>query len=169
VRTSAWSSGHSSRPTSTDGSTIDDANACTLAARAPHCRGVTQSSLQTLVEQEDSCVHLLPLECTADVLLTKPPMFVSGAFPFYEFCRQNMEPTSGLEPLTCSLRVIIRTLQRFAQDCKSHYLGDFLFCGLPCVAPNCARGGVKVVSTSAPYPPSTTPALVDAHSLSNPS
>jgi hypothetical protein len=27
---------------------------------------------------------------------------VSGAFPFYEFCRQNMEPTSGLEPLTCS-------------------------------------------------------------------
>jgi hypothetical protein len=41
-----------------------------------------------------------PLESTADVLLTKPPMFVSGAFPFYEFCRQNMEPTSGLEPLT---------------------------------------------------------------------
>ena len=37
-----------------------------------------------------------PLESTAD----KAPMFVSGAFPFYEFCRQNMEPTSGLEPLS---------------------------------------------------------------------
>jgi transposase len=32
-------------------------------------------------------------------------MFVSAAFPFYKFCRENMEPTSGLEPLTCSLRV----------------------------------------------------------------
>jgi hypothetical protein len=29
------------------------------------------------------------------------------------------EPTSGLEPLTCSLRVIIHALQGFAQACKS--------------------------------------------------
>jgi hypothetical protein len=29
---------------------------------------------------------------------------VSGAFCFYGFCRKNREPTSGLEPLTCSLR-----------------------------------------------------------------
>jgi hypothetical protein len=27
---------------------------------------------------------------------------VSGTFHFYGICRQNMEPTSGLEPLTLS-------------------------------------------------------------------
>jgi hypothetical protein len=37
---------------------------------------------------------------TADVLLTKPSMSVSGTFHFYGFCRKNKEPTSGLEPLT---------------------------------------------------------------------
>ena len=31
---------------------------------------------------------------------------------------KNREPTSGLEPLTCSLRVIIHALQGFAQACK---------------------------------------------------
>jgi hypothetical protein len=40
--------------------------------------------------------RVLELESTADVLLTKPPMFVSGALPFYWFCRQKGEPTSGL-------------------------------------------------------------------------
>ena len=29
------------------------------------------------------------------------------------------EPTSGLEPLSCSLRVITQALQGFAQECKS--------------------------------------------------
>src|SRR5215216_3922285 len=33
-------------------------------------------------------------------------------------CRKG-EPTSGLEPLTCSLRVIIQALQGLADDCKS--------------------------------------------------
>jgi hypothetical protein len=36
-------------------------------------------------------------------------MIWSGAFPFYGFCRKNKEPTSGLEPLTCSLRVSCST------------------------------------------------------------
>jgi hypothetical protein len=31
---------------------------------------------------------------------------------------KNKEPTSGLEPLTCSLRVITQALQRFARGCK---------------------------------------------------
>jgi hypothetical protein len=35
-------------------------------------------------------------------------------FHFYGICRQKREPTSGLEPLTCSLRVINRVLQGFA-------------------------------------------------------
>src|SRR5918996_3124836 len=32
---------------------------------------------------------------------------------------ESGEPTSGLEPLTCSLRVITQALQRFARGCKS--------------------------------------------------
>jgi hypothetical protein len=36
------------------------------------------------------------------LLLTKPPTFMSRAFRFYGFCRENKEPTSGLEPLTSS-------------------------------------------------------------------
>jgi hypothetical protein len=39
---------------------------------------------------------------TADVLLTKHPMFWSEAWHFCRICRQKREPTSGLEPLTCS-------------------------------------------------------------------
>src|SRR5215204_4294737 len=58
------------------------------------------------------------IESTADVLLTKPSILVSGTFHFYGICRQNMEPTSGLEPLTCSLRVIGQVLQGFAEACK---------------------------------------------------
>src|SRR5215204_5122802 len=46
-------------------------------------------------------------------------MFWSEAFRFYGICRQNREPTSGLEPLTCSLRVITQALQGCAGDCKS--------------------------------------------------
>jgi hypothetical protein len=59
------------------------------------------------------------LESTADVLLTKPSIRTSWASPFYGFCRKNREPTSGLEPLACSLRVIIQALQEVAQVCKS--------------------------------------------------
>src|SRR5215207_3025408 len=33
------------------------------------------------------------------------------------------------------------------------YLSGLLFCGLLCVAPYCARGGVRVVSTSPSYRP----------------
>ena len=45
------------------------------------------------------------LVSTADVLLTKRPTLRLGAFRFYGICRQERGPTSGLEPLTCSLRV----------------------------------------------------------------
>jgi hypothetical protein len=63
--------------------------------------------------------YLQPAEFMPDYFrLTKPPMIWSGAFPFYSFCRKNKEPTSGLEPPTCSLRVIIQALQRFAHSCK---------------------------------------------------
>src|SRR5919107_3482364 len=33
--------------------------------------------------------------------------------------QEKREPTSGLEPLTCSLRVITQALQRVARSCKS--------------------------------------------------
>jgi hypothetical protein len=39
---------------------------------------------------------------TADVLLTKPSIRTSCFSRFYGICRKNREPTSGLEPLTCS-------------------------------------------------------------------
>jgi hypothetical protein len=45
-------------------------------------------------------------------------MFWSEAFCFYGFCRQKREPTSGLEPLTCSLRVMHQALQGLARGCK---------------------------------------------------
>ena len=37
------------------------------------------------------------------------------------------EPTSGLEPLTCLLRVIIHMLQGYARACDCPYLGRSLF------------------------------------------
>src|SRR5918994_4175420 len=46
-------------------------------------------------------------------------MIVLETFHFYGFCRKNEEPTSGLEPLTCSLRVRKRALLGFARVCKS--------------------------------------------------
>jgi hypothetical protein len=39
------------------------------------------------------------------LLLTIPPVLVPRTVCFCTFCRQNEEPTSGLEPLSCSLRV----------------------------------------------------------------
>src|SRR5215212_9330407 len=40
---------------------------------------------------------------------------------------------------------MIHALQGFAGGCKPVYLARFLFCGLHCVAPYCARGGVRRV------------------------
>ncbi len=53
---------------------------------------------------------------------------------------------SGLEPLACSLRVIKRGLWALQTVANPAYLGRFLFTALPCVAPNCVRGGIKVMS-----------------------
>src|SRR5215208_3552737 len=58
------------------------------------------------------------IESSADVLLTKPSTRKSCASRYYGICRKNKEPTSGLEPLTCSLRVIGHALQGFAEVCK---------------------------------------------------
>jgi hypothetical protein len=42
-----------------------------------------------------------------------------GLSLFLRFAGISSEPTSGLEPLTCSLRVIIHVLQGFTRVCKS--------------------------------------------------
>jgi hypothetical protein len=55
------------------------------------------------------------------------------------------EPTSGLEPLTCSLRVCGHVLQGIA---IAAYLKGFPFSGLLSVAPYCVPGGIRVVSIS---------------------
>ena len=70
-----------------------------------------------------------------------------GGFPFCGVCRKTREPTSGFEPLYCSLRVIIHALQGIANPA---FLIRFLCSVLPCVAPYCVPGGVKVVSISPP-------------------
>src|ERR687890_2523259 len=44
------------------------------------------------------------------------------------------EPTSGLEPLTCSLRVITQALQGVAEDCKCRIFRGVSF---PCLAACC--------------------------------
>src|SRR5215212_5109767 len=48
--------------------------------------------------------------------------------------RKNKEPTSGLEPLTCSLRVIHQALQGFARGCKCRIFRGVSF---PCLALYC--------------------------------
>jgi hypothetical protein len=47
-------------------------------------------------------------------------------------------------------------MQRFA-NCV--YLRGFLFCGLPCVAPYCAPGGIRVVSSGVVTRQSRSPIL----------
>src|SRR5215213_3390079 len=68
----------------------------------------TCSTLQPLVARQFRG-RGFGIESTADVLLTKLTTRTSSAFRFYGICRKNKEPTSGLEPLTCSLRVCLRT------------------------------------------------------------
>ena len=72
---------------------------------------------------------------TADALLTKPPTRTSGNFYFCVFCRKKREPTSGLEPLTCSLRVCGQWLPRVARGCKSPLSKRFL---VPSIARYCS-------------------------------
>ena len=72
-------------------------------------------------------------------------------FPYFS-CKsaENGEPTSGLEPLTCSLRVIHQALQGCAAGCKSRISrAGFSARGLLRVAPYCVPGGIRVVSGGA--------------------
>ena len=52
---------------------------------------------------------------------------------FLQIARKE-EPTSGLEPLTCSLRVIGHVLQGYAEACKSRIFRGVSF---PCLAACC--------------------------------
>src|SRR5215203_5251428 len=63
-------------------------------------------------------LNIATAEATADILLTKPPTRRLVALGFCRICRQKREPTSGLEPLTCSLRVCGQWLLRVARVCK---------------------------------------------------
>jgi hypothetical protein len=53
---------------------------------------------------------------------------------------------SGLEPLTCSLRVITQALQGVHGIANAAYLEGFPFSGLLRVAPYCVPGGIRMVS-----------------------
>jgi hypothetical protein len=88
------------------------------------------------------------IESTAD----KAPDINIEAFRFYEFCRQNGEPTSGLEPLYCSLRVMTQALERVAQEVQIPYIKRG-FLSQPC--PVLHRIALAVVSDV-----SLTPAVI---------
>src|SRR5215218_9849858 len=83
---------------------------------------------------------------------------MSGLFPFSSIrhiYRQNTEPTSGLEPLTCSLRVISQVLQGYAQGCKTRiHRPVSLLCLAACCtvlrSPWC-QSGVNVTLVLAQY------------------
>ena len=67
-------------------------------------------------------------------------------FAFYLQIATKREPTSGLEPLTCSLRVIIRRCRGLHEVANPAYSKRFPFSGLLSVAPYCVPGGIRVVS-----------------------
>jgi hypothetical protein len=73
-------------------------------------------------------------------------------FTYSSHVSRKREPTSGLEPLTCSLRVIGQALQGTA---NAAYIEGFPFPALPHVAPYCAPGGIRVVSISPSHLPNT--------------
>jgi hypothetical protein len=60
--------------------------------------------------------------------------FISSIFLQEQYRDISREPTSGLEPLTCSLRVIGHTLQGFAGGCKCRMFRGVSF---PCLAECC--------------------------------
>ncbi len=66
---------------------------------------------------------------------------------YLQICTKNREPTSGLEPLTCSLRVCGRWLLSVARVCISAFLSGFLFPRLPTIAGYCVRVRVKLGSS----------------------
>jgi hypothetical protein len=76
-----------------------------------------------------------------------PALFIAGD----SLANRNLlrGPTSGLEPLTCSLRVRGRSFLGVAEVCSSLYIRGFLFFGLPVVALCCIRVRVKLGSGDA--------------------
>src|SRR5215203_5406818 len=75
---------------------------------------------------------------------------LEGVLPDLRFScksRQNKEPTSGLEPLTCSsYECAVRRCRGLHRLANSAYLSLFLFSTLLRVAPYCVPGGIRVVS-----------------------
>jgi hypothetical protein len=71
--------------------------------------------------------------------------------------RKEREPTSGLKPLTCSLRVISQVLQRFVQACKSRIDKPISFlCLALCCTVLCSRwyqSGIKLLMLAFPLHP----------------
>jgi hypothetical protein len=68
------------------------------------------------------------------LLLAKPPTPTSRALRFCGVCRKNREPTSGLEPLSCSLRVCGQWLLSVAGVCISRITTRFF---VPSIAYYC--------------------------------
>jgi hypothetical protein len=59
----------------------------------------------------------------------KGALIIAGWFVLLTCVRARREPTSGLEPLTCPLRVSGRALLGFARECKSLFPKGFSLLG----------------------------------------
>src|SRR5688500_12800930 len=95
----------------------------------------TCCTLQPLVARQFRGRHF-GIESTAYVLLTKPPILVSGTFHFYRICRKKREPTSGLEPLSCS-----------SYECAARHLAATeLWPSLPNASTEATLNGLLVVA-----------------------
>jgi hypothetical protein len=73
-----------------------------------------------------------PILCKATA--AKTLVVTLASVRFYDICRENEEPASGFEPLTCSLGVIGHALQGGAGGCKSPISKGVPF---PCLAECC--------------------------------
>src|SRR5215213_993028 len=79
--------------------------------------------------------------------LTVMPVPWRRSASYLQICTKNREPTSGLDPLTCSsYECAVRGCRGLHGLANAAYLSDFLRSGLLRVAPYCVPDGIRVVS-----------------------
>jgi hypothetical protein len=101
-------------------------SSCQISSWLSKARNLTSVFMQLCIDARSSCSRSLP---SAKVV------YQGASASMYQCqCKEYREPTSGLEPLSCSLRVIGHTLQRCAGDCKCRIFRGISF---PCLALCC--------------------------------
>src|SRR5215204_1020120 len=93
-----------------------------------HARGFANATccvLPPLIERECKGRGFGTVYCCPTA--AKPSIIPLGLFIFLRVLQEKREPTSGLEPLTCSLRVMHQALQGFARGCKCRISKPYSF------------------------------------------